>query len=290
MRRFVFFDCAGDRLAGTIDEAQASTGLLIISGGNEIRSGGHSNQARLAAWAAGQGYPAFRYDRPGIGDSAGDNRGYLEGQAPLRAAVCAFRAACPAITRIAAFGNCDAAALLIHSIDTPGIDALLLANPWLVEPAADAHAVKHDAHAGTHEARDDAESRSLPSSAAIRARYIARLGNPVRLMRDLLGGAIDLRKLARGLARMRAADPPSPLAARAASALESLPVPATLLIARADATAITFMAAWKSAAFRAARANARLTMAQYPTSSHSFADDAAQAWLRAHILAALRQD
>ena len=38
-RRHVLFPCEGSLLAGTIDEAPGSTGLLIVSGGNELRSG-----------------------------------------------------------------------------------------------------------------------------------------------------------------------------------------------------------------------------------------------------------
>ncbi|MDE0933208.1 MAG: hydrolase 1, exosortase A system-associated [Novosphingopyxis baekryungensis] len=279
MRRFLCFSCDGDHLAATLDESHGTTGLLIVSGGNEIRSGGHANQARLAAWAAGKGHPVFRYDRPGIGDSAGTNRGYLEGGPALRAAVTAFRDACPSLDRIVAFGNCDAAALLIHSAGDLDIDALLLANPWLIEPF------------GTPDLADGAADgpSPMPSSAAIRARYLARLKNPVRLLRDLMGGAIDLRKFAAGLARLRARQAPSPLAARAAAALEALETPTTILIAQADATALTFMAAWKSPLFRKVQRNPRVRLTAHPTSSHSFSDASSQRWLREEILDSLQK-
>ena len=38
-RRHFTFACAGDTLFGTLDEAPGTTGLLLVSGGNEIRSG-----------------------------------------------------------------------------------------------------------------------------------------------------------------------------------------------------------------------------------------------------------
>ena len=279
MRLFLGFSCDGDQLAATLDEAPGTTGLLIVSGGNEIRSGGHANQARLAAWAAGEGHPVFRYDRRGIGDSAGTNRGYLEGGPALRAAVTTFRDACPSLDRIVAFGNCDAAALLIHSAGDLDIDALLLANPWLIE------------RSGTPDMTDGAADgpSPMPSSAAIRARYLARLKNPVRLLRDLMGGAVDLRKFAAGLARLRARQAPSPLAARAAAALEALETPATILIAQADATALTFMAAWKSPLFRKVKRNPRLRLTAHATSSHSFSDASSQRWLREEILDSLQK-
>ena len=162
MRRFLSFDCAGDTLAATLDEANGATGLLIVSGGNEIRAGGHANQSRLAAWAAAQGYPAFRYDRPGIGDSAGENRGFLHGGEAIRSAIAAFRRECPQLTHLVGFGNCDAATSLLFT-DTE-LDALVIANPWLIEPSSDPPPGE-DAH-------------SMPSSAAIRARYIVAAEKP----------------------------------------------------------------------------------------------------------------
>ena len=272
MRRFVSFDCMRDRLAATFDEADGTTGLLIVSGGNEIRAGGHAGQSRLAAWAAAKGHPAFRYDRPGIGDSEGDNRGFLHGGEALEAAVAAFRRECPQLARMVAFGNCDAATSLLFSPHLD-IDERIIANPWLIE-----------ARAGDA----DQDNMALPSSAAIRARYVARLRNPVRLTRDLLGGSIDLGKFARGLARLRAPKPPAPLAARTAEALADTGIPTTILIASADATALDFQAAWKTPEFRRARMNPMVLLTGHATSSHSFSDDAAQAWLRERLLAALQ--
>ena len=111
-RLHLTFECQGARCGATLDNAPGTTGLLVVSGGNEIRAGGHANQSRLAAWAAAQGYPAFRYDRPGIGDSEGDNRGFLHGGEPLKAALAAFRREAPQLSRIVGFGNCDAATTL----------------------------------------------------------------------------------------------------------------------------------------------------------------------------------
>ena len=78
MRRLIVFPCAGERLTGTLDEAPGKTGLLIVSGGNEVRMGAHRGMASLAARLAASGVPVFRYDRRGIGDSTGSNGGFLE--------------------------------------------------------------------------------------------------------------------------------------------------------------------------------------------------------------------
>ena len=171
MRRQLSFPCEGATLAATLDDAPGTTGLLIVSGGNEIRCGAHRGMATLAQRIADAGHPVFRFDRRGIGDSDGANGGY-EGSAPdIAAAITAFRRAAPQLTRIVAFGNCDAAsALLLHQ--PLAVDALILANPWAYE--------------------DDGDEPALPPAAAIRARYLSRLTDPKSLLR-LLKGEIDVK-------------------------------------------------------------------------------------------------
>ncbi|WP_334007723.1 hypothetical protein [Sphingomonas aerolata] len=112
MRRLIAVPCEGETLVATLDEAAGATGVLIVSGGNEIRSGAHRGMAMLARRLAAGGTPVFRYDRRGIGDSSGENRGFLSAQADLVAAAAAFRAAVPHVTRLVGFGNCDAASAL----------------------------------------------------------------------------------------------------------------------------------------------------------------------------------
>ena len=56
------------------------------------------------------------------------------------------------------------------------VDALVLANPWIIEGA----------------------DNTVQAPAALRRRYAAKLADPAEWKR-LLTGAIDLRKLARGL-------------------------------------------------------------------------------------------
>jgi alpha-beta hydrolase superfamily lysophospholipase len=129
--------CEGAWCAATLDEGNAAPGLLIVSGGNEIRSGAHAGQAAMAAHFAGLGYPVFRYDRRGIGDSEGENGGFEASAADISAAVAAFRAEAPHVTRIVAFGNCDAATSLAFFHAGLGIDRLLLANPWVIEASPD---------------------------------------------------------------------------------------------------------------------------------------------------------
>ncbi|MBA4355516.1 MAG: hydrolase 1, exosortase A system-associated, partial [Novosphingobium sp.] len=62
-RRHLNFACEGTTLVGTLNIGQASgsSGLLIVSGGNELRSGAWGGQAQLAARLADKGFPVFRY-------------------------------------------------------------------------------------------------------------------------------------------------------------------------------------------------------------------------------------
>src|SRR3546814_5025865 len=83
------------------------TGLLIVSGGNELRSGAHRGMAKLAARLARDGFPVFRFDRRGVGDSEGENGGFLSSGPDIAEAVAAFLRASPGLRRIVALGNCD---------------------------------------------------------------------------------------------------------------------------------------------------------------------------------------
>ncbi|MBL0768153.1 hydrolase 1, exosortase A system-associated [Sphingopyxis sp. DHUNG17] len=258
MRHQLSFDCEGAALAATLDAAPGSAGLLIVSGGNEIRSGAHRGMAMLAQRVAAAGHPVFRFDRRGVGDSEGDNGGFEASRADIMAAIAAFRAAAPQLARITAFGNCDAASALLLHQPLP-LDALILANPWTY----DATASEEDAPA-------------LPPAAAIRARYLARLKDPKSLLR-LLRGDIDLAKLTRGLTalgRRKAPAAPESLAARLDAAMASLACPATILLATGDRTAQAFVESCRSGTIPVERLD---------SPSHSFAGADAD-WLAARIL------
>ena len=53
------FGCGSLTLAGTLDTAPGSAGLLIVSGGNEIRSGAFGGQADMAARMLDAGAVAY---------------------------------------------------------------------------------------------------------------------------------------------------------------------------------------------------------------------------------------
>ncbi|MDB5703153.1 MAG: hydrolase 1, exosortase system-associated [Sphingomonas bacterium] len=260
MRRLIAFPCAGDTLIGSLDEGAATTGLLIVSGGNEIRMGAHRGMASLAARLASAGTPVFRYDRRGIGDSTGENRGFLESAPDIAAAAATF-AAETGIRRIVAFGNCDAATALALFHGVAGIDALILANPWVIED------------------KDD-----LPPAAAIRARYAERLRDPKQWLR-LMRGGVNIVKLTKGLSKIasKSSQSADDLGTRLVASLGASATPTTLLLAKADNTAIAFRKEWDAAA----DAPARVRLEQCDTDSHSFATAADKEWLFEQVQAAI---
>lgn len=258
MRRLIAFPCEGEQLIGSIDDAGGETGLLIVSGGNEIRCGAHRGMAMLAAELASRGTSVFRFDRRGIGDSSGANGGYASSRADIIAALAAFRGAYPGMRRVIGFGNCDAAtALILHGGDA--VDGLILANPWVIE-----------------------QSDDLPPAAAIRARYAARLKDPASWAR-LLSGKADFGKLFDGLAKI-AATPREARGALAERVFQALSKrdDATILLARGDATAIAFADAAKRSGYAGKTAT-------IDTASHSFARAPDKAALLAAIIDALGQ-
>ncbi|MBK5264465.1 MAG: hydrolase 1, exosortase A system-associated [Alphaproteobacteria bacterium] len=247
LRRQIHFSCLGHQLSASIDDGRMNTGLLIVSGGNEVRSGAHRGMAKLAARLARDGFSVFRFDRRGIGDSEGENGGFLSSGPDIAAAASAFRKACPELERIVAFGNCDAATALAFYHDPDDIAALLLANPWVIE---------HDG--------------GLPSPVAIRQRYRTRLRSPRKLW-GLLTGQVDLGKLWQGLLAARGGGKESSIARQMARALHDTPRPVSFILAEQDNTAMAFQDAWNRAAFDDLRDSGRGRLVKISTASHSFA-------------------
>lgn len=270
MPAIVNFPCGTDSLSGTFDEADGTTGLLVISGGNEIRSGAYAGQAAMAQHFQRLGYPVFRFDRRGIGDSEGENRGFEHSADDIAAALETFRSLAPQLRNIVGFGNCDAATALVIYPNRDAFSTLILANPWTIDAAPE-----------TNEA-------PAPSAAAIRARYWSRLKNP-RSIIDLLMGKVDVKKLASGLAKATVREPVSDLATRITGNLLERDRPVEILVAERDTTALAFLAAWRSAMFQTVRTRANISLSAYNTASHSFADPTARAWLYVQIERILKQ-
>ena len=249
MRRHLAFPCEGETLVGTLDEGDGDTGLLIVTGGNELRCGAFGGQTALAARLASLGFPVMRYDRRGVGDSTGSNGGYRSSAPDIAAAMAVLKRE-TAARRIVAFGNCDAASALMLA-GGGGADALVLANPWTF---AD-------------------ETSAEPSPSEARSRYARRLSDPRQVVR-LLRGEVNLAKLARGIKQAVRPAPPSTLLDELRAGIAGFDGPVTYLTAGRDRTGEAFARVWKGPVETA------------PDADHAFSG-AAQDWLYERLSRAL---
>ena len=154
------------------------------------------------------------------------------------------------LERIIGFGLCDGATALALFGAAAGLDALILVNPWLVE-----------AEAGE------------PPPAAIRAHYRQRLTSREG-WKKIFSGAVDYRKLFKGLRRISAKEQASPLARDAAAGLAASRLRTWAILADGDATAIAAQQEMKAAVFKGLIEGIQ----KVDTDSHTFArpgDDAA---------------
>jgi exosortase A-associated hydrolase 1 len=253
------FACGRQTLAGSLDTAPGHTGLLIISGGNEVRSGAFGGQAQLAAAVARAGFPVFRFDRRGVGDSEGENRGFRRSQKDIAAALSAFRALAPDVERVVGLGNCDAASALML-MGGEGFDGLVLSNPW----AFDENCQPEEAS---------------PPPAAIRQRYAEKLRDPKEVGRLLTGG-VNLGKLAKGLFKSVQSEPESSnLIDEMREGLKPFTGRIAFLLATADRTAQSFETQWGADDPRIARCEG---------AGHSYVEPEHRKWLEDQVLAALR--
>jgi exosortase A-associated hydrolase 1 len=258
MRRLLTFACAGDTLGASLDAAAGATGLLISVGGTQTRIGSHRMFERLARAASEQGYPAFRFDRRGVGDSTGEDPGWRGSGPDLAAAAATFRREAPEVRRIVGLGLCDGASALCLHAAVAGLDGVILVNPWLVETA-----------------------ENDPAPAALRRHYRNRLTSSAG-WKKLLSGSVSLSKTLQSLRKAggRASDD---LSVVLAEALRASRLPAAWILAEGDATAIAAahelgkphwqgLAAWRQS---------------LQTDSHTFSRLGDMAALEAAVLGAL---
>lgn len=260
MRRLLSIDCWGARVGASLDGAVGSTGILLVTGGSQTRIGSHRMYERLAAGLAEAGHPCLRFDRRGVGDSEGDDPGFRGSGPDIEAATAAFRREVPGLRRIFGLGLCDGATALALYGAQSDLQGLLLVNPWFVE----------------------AESGE-PAPAAVRHHYRRRLLSREG-WRKLLTGSISWRKLLKGLAKS-AGGRSSPLAAEVAMALREGAIPAELLLAKGDATAIAALHEAGKPQFKGLLAEPQLVSSD----SHTFARPGDMAALLSASLAAIRR-
>jgi pimeloyl-ACP methyl ester carboxylesterase len=76
-RQLLTFDLAGMRLCGTAhlphaDQPRRRLGAILLNAGPAPRAGNSDLSVRMADALALEGFPSFRFDMPGLGDSPGD--------------------------------------------------------------------------------------------------------------------------------------------------------------------------------------------------------------------------
>lgn len=266
MRTQFSFACHDEVLAASIDAANGRTGIVIVTGGGQTRFGAHRGFAQMASGLAAAGYPVLRYDRRGVGDSSGEDPGFEASAPDLEAAVSAFRNQVPALDRIIGFGLCDGATTLCLHHRQCSIDAMILANPWVVEAEA-----------------------NVPPPAAIKSHYRDQLMS-LSGWKRLLTGGIDYRKAVSGVLKIaKPRQTEGSLGERVADALIASQAPAHILLAKDDATAIGFADEWRNGAMAALSDDARFTIDMIDTDAHSFARDGDFEQLLESCLAAIRR-
>jgi exosortase A-associated hydrolase 1 len=262
MRRLIAFPCGDETLAGSLDLHKGSTtGLLLVIGGSQTRVGSHRMYERLSNALVDKGYSCFRYDRRGVGDSNGEDPGFKGSGPDLKAAAHAFRGEVPALTRVIGFGLCDGASAIALYGDEAGLEGLILANPWLVE-----------AEAGE------------PPPAAVRQHYRKQLLTRAG-WKKLLTGAVNYKKLWRGILSIFSRRKDESLAQDVLRALLRHRLPAEAILCVGDATAIAAEAEIRRWPYEGLIRATQII----DTDSHTFARPGDEAMLTTAVLSALAE-
>lgn len=215
MIRPLAIPCRETPLAATLHPGEGPLAALIVSGGVQTRVGPHRLFIELAEALGGRGMAALRFDRRGVGDSEGEDTGFLGSADDIAAAASALRR--EGLADIVGIGLCDGAAALALFGAASGIQRLVLLNPWSF----------------------DSNVAEMPA-AAQRDRTLRRLLNPRNWPRILSGG-IDVKGALKTLFSKNTA-PESALSARLVAAINAFPGRILVPLSRGDATAEAFAA------------------------------------------------
>ena len=132
--RPVVFECEGDQLLGilTCGPMGGRRGVLVVVGGPQYRAGSHRQFTLLARKLALGGFPTFRFDYRGMGDSSGSPRTFESVEADLGAAVAAFQREVPELDEIVLWGLCDgASAVMMFGASGKPVHGMIVLNPWV---------------------------------------------------------------------------------------------------------------------------------------------------------------
>lgn len=139
------FACEGDALVGILHQRkvpQQRGVVFVVGGGPQYRAGGHRQLTLWSRRLCAEGFPAFRFDYRGMGDSHGEFVGFEGIDDDIRAAIDQFVAAAPGVKEVVLWGECDASsAILFYAHRDPRVKGVVLLNPWVRTQAGEAKAI-----------------------------------------------------------------------------------------------------------------------------------------------------
>jgi len=128
------FECEGESLIGiaALPARPRPLGLVVVVGGPQYRVGSHRQFALLCRRAASAGYPAYRFDYRGMGDSSGTYGDFEQVDADVRTAISRLQAFAPEVRKVVLWGLCTAAATaMMYAPSDSRVAGLVLVNPWV---------------------------------------------------------------------------------------------------------------------------------------------------------------
>ena len=144
----VVIDSSSHPLIGMLHPASGNQelGILVmVAGGPQYRIGGHRQLVLWARKFAANGFPVFRFDFSGMGDSYGEYLGFEDVEGDIRAALDRFFEEMPSLKQVVLWGECNAcSASLLYAHKDPRIKGIVMLNPWVRTEQGQARAVvKH---------------------------------------------------------------------------------------------------------------------------------------------------
>jgi exosortase A-associated hydrolase 1 len=133
--RFIVFKCEDESCIGVLSLPEhanrtARVGVVIVVGGPQTRVGSHRQFVLLSRALSGEGYPVFRFDYRGMGDSTGSARDFESIDIDIATAIDVLVRE-SGVSGIVLWGLCDGAtAALMMAAGDRRVAGIVALNPW----------------------------------------------------------------------------------------------------------------------------------------------------------------